>query len=83
MSVRAIRSIGLPISCVHGTRSCSRIQVRRMNRASRGRSSKYHLDSLTSRKEEIVFEHFCRRLAEKGSLPEPLTADRTHRWRRQ
>lgn len=29
----------------------------------------YHLDSLTSRKEEIVFEHFCRRLAEKELCP--------------
>jgi hypothetical protein len=29
----------------------------------------YHLDSLTSRKEEMVFEHFCRRLAEKALCP--------------
>ncbi len=29
----------------------------------------YHLELLTSRKEEIVFEHFCRRLAEKELCP--------------
>ncbi len=29
----------------------------------------YHLDTLTSRKQEIEFEHFCRRLAEKEICP--------------
>lgn len=29
----------------------------------------YHLELLTSRKEETVFEHFCRRLAEKELCP--------------
>lgn len=29
----------------------------------------FHLDTLTSRKEEIRFEHFCRRLAEKEVCP--------------
>lgn len=29
----------------------------------------YHLDSLTSRKQETEFEHFCRRLAEKEICP--------------
>lgn len=29
----------------------------------------YHLESLTSRKEEVVFETFCRRLAEKEICP--------------
>src|SRR5580704_13744226 len=29
----------------------------------------YHLELLTSRKEETIFEHFCRRLAEKELCP--------------
>src|SRR5258706_14493727 len=29
----------------------------------------YHLDTLTNRKQETVFEHFCRRLAEKELCP--------------
>jgi hypothetical protein len=29
----------------------------------------YHLDTLTSRKQETEFEHFCRRLAEKELCP--------------
>jgi hypothetical protein len=32
----------------------------------------YHLDSLTSRKQEYEFEHFCRRLAEKELCPNLL-----------
>ena len=29
----------------------------------------YHLQTLTNRKQEIEFEHFCRKLAEKRDLP--------------
>ena len=29
----------------------------------------YHLETLTSRKEETVFEHFCRKIAEKEISP--------------
>lgn len=29
----------------------------------------YHLDTLTSRKQEYEFEHFCRKLAEKEVCP--------------
>ena len=32
----------------------------------------YHLDTLTSRKQETVFEHFCRRLAEREICPNLL-----------
>jgi len=32
----------------------------------------YHLDTLTSRKEETIFEHFARRLAEKEICPNLL-----------
>ena len=32
----------------------------------------FHLDTLTQRKEEIRFEHFCRRLAEKELCPNLL-----------
>ena len=32
----------------------------------------YHLDTLTSRKEEYVFEDFCRRLAQKELCPNLL-----------
>lgn len=32
----------------------------------------YHLQTLTSRKDEIAFEHFCRRLAEKEICPNLL-----------
>ena len=32
----------------------------------------YHLDTLTSRKQETEFEHFCRRLAEKEICPNIL-----------
>lgn len=32
----------------------------------------FHLDTLTQRKEEICFEHFCRRLAEKELCPNLL-----------
>src|SRR5277367_301689 len=32
----------------------------------------YHLDTLTSRKEETIFEHFCRRLAEREICPNLL-----------
>src|ERR1041385_6783069 len=32
----------------------------------------YHLDTLTSRKQETEFEHFCRRLAEKELCPNLL-----------
>ena len=32
----------------------------------------YHLETLTNRKEEIVFEHFCRRLAEREICPNLL-----------
>lgn len=32
----------------------------------------YHLDTLTSRKQETIFEHFCRRLAEREICPNLL-----------
>ncbi|WAC07929.1 MAG: hypothetical protein OS130_01645 [Thermodesulfobacteriota bacterium] len=36
------------------------------------RHFEFHLDTLTQRKEEIRFEHFCRRLAEKELCPNLL-----------
>lgn len=35
-------------------------------------SFEYHLETLTSRKQEVEFEHFCRRLAQKELCPNLL-----------
>jgi hypothetical protein len=43
----------------------------------------HHLDTITSRNQTHDFEIFCRKLCERGYLPEPATADWSRWWRRQ